>query len=317
MKKIKYKFHITFCIITLFHLSFNYVNSQVNSDSTKNGYGRAKISLFCKNTFDFRNMFSKFSYNTSKKNSNNLVLPRECASYKRTFYDSFNSFESKNWEKGQPWGQYHPSFPHQYYGDSQIFVKDGILHLLNENKPKVFHKSIHDSITITYGTGLINSSNQKCFQYGYFAVRSKNPQGAATWPAFWLTGKNNWPPEIDIFEMYGGKDGKRIHEQTMTVHVGKMESKTKRMILKSMNLPKNTDSVFHIYSCLWEPKRITFYTDGVKIKRIRLSKWMRQFYLEPMYIILNNAVDHDFLNEIKSAKMPQDFQVDWVQVYQK
>jgi beta-glucanase (GH16 family) len=294
-----------------------FLGAQNNIDSTKKGYFRAQISLFCKNSFDFRNTFSRKKYNNATKNSDNLVLPESCKNYKRTFVDSFNILDQTKWSAGQPWGRYHPSFPHQYYGDSQIFVKDGILHLLNERKMYTFNKNKSDSITIPYGTGLINSFNQICFQYGYFAIRSKNPSGPGTWPAFWLTGKNNWPPEIDIFEMYGGKDGKKIHEQTMTIHVGKTETHTKRMILKAMNLPTNTDSVFHIYACHWEPKKITFYTDGVKIKTIKLSKWMRQFYKEPMYLIVNNALDHNYLKEISTAKMPQDFQVDWVQVYQQ
>jgi beta-glucanase (GH16 family) len=75
--------------------------------------------------------------------------------------------------------------------------------------------------------------NQKCFKYGYFAIRSKNPTGPATWPAFWLTGQKNWPPEIDIFEMYGKSNGEKIHRQTMTVHMGKTETRTKRMVVKS------------------------------------------------------------------------------------
>jgi len=35
-----------------------------------------------------------------------------------------------------------------------------------------------------------------------------------------------------------------------------------------------------------------------------------------MYIIVNNALDHDHLNKLKGASMPQDFEVDWIQVYQ-
>ena len=52
----------------------------------------------------------------------------------------------------------------------------------------------------------------------------------------------------------------------MTIHLGKTETRTKRMIVKSINLPKDTDQKFHIYACHWEPKKITFYTDGIKVK---------------------------------------------------
>lgn len=291
------------------------VNAQ-SSDTTKNGFGKLKFALFFKHNLDMRNGFSKINYHFTKKNCDSLVLPKTCRNYKRTFYDSFNFFDESKWSKGQPWGSYHPDFHHQYYGTKQIFVKDGLLHLLNEYNPQTFNINTKDSITIPYGTGLINSLNQRCFQYGYFAIRSKNPTGPATWPAFWLTGKNNWPPEIDIFEMYGKANGKTIHRQTMTVHIGKLETHTKKMVVKSINLPKDTDKKFHIYACHWEPKKITFYTDGVKVKTIKLNKWMRQFYKEPMYLIINNALDHDHLESLKAAEMPQDFQVDWVQVYQ-
>ena len=288
-----------------------------NSDSTKNGFGKAKLGLFFKNNVDFRNGFSKINYRFTEKNCDSLILPKNCQNFKRTFYDSFNFFDETKWSKGQPWGSYHPDFQHQYYGSKQIYVKDGLLHLLNEYDPQTFNKNTKDSLTIPYGTGLINSLNQKCFQYGFFAVRSKNPVGPATWPAFWLTGKKNWPPEIDIFEMYGKSKGKTIHRQTMTVHIGKLETHTKKMVVKSIQLPKDTDTKFHIYGCLWEPKKITFYTDGIKVKTIKLNRWMRQFYQEPMYLILNNALDHEHLEPLKTAQMPQDFQVDWVQVYQK
>jgi beta-glucanase (GH16 family) len=311
------KWLLKFAILLFCCFLGNLGKSQNNSDSTKVGYTRAKIGLFFKSTFDFRNSFTKIRYTISAKNSDSLILPKTCRNMQRTFVDSFNFFDETKWSKGQPWGNYHPDFHHQYYGPNQVFVKDGLLHLLNEYQPTTFNKNTKDSITIPYGTGLINSLNQKCFKYGYFAIRSKNPIGPATWPAFWLTGQKNWPPEIDIFEMYGKNNGKRIHRQTMTIHMGKTETHTKRMIVKSINLPKDTDQKFHIYACHWEPKKITFYTDGIKVKTIKLNKWMRQFYQEPMYLIVNNALDHEHLDALKNATMPQDFQVDWIQVFQR
>ena len=70
-----------------------FLGAQNNIDSTKQGYFRAQISLFCKNTFDFRNTFSRKKYNNAIKNSDNLVLPESCKNYNRTFVDSFNIFD--------------------------------------------------------------------------------------------------------------------------------------------------------------------------------------------------------------------------------
>jgi hypothetical protein len=63
-----------------------FLGAQNNIDSTKQGYFRAQISLFCKNTFDFRNTFSRKKYNNAIKNSDNLVLPESCKNYRQQPY---------------------------------------------------------------------------------------------------------------------------------------------------------------------------------------------------------------------------------------
>lgn len=51
--------------------------------------------------------------------------------------------------------------------------------------------------------------------YGYFETREKLPPGGIKyWPAFWLSGKDSWPPEIDVFELMG-QDSSYF---TMTLH---------------------------------------------------------------------------------------------------
>lgn len=285
-------------------------------DSTKNGIGRAKFSIFFKRYFDFKNIGSARRYRKAEKSTSNLTYPWKKGKYGLAFEDNFDSFNNTKWQKGQPWGRFHGQYPHQYYGDTEVFVSNGILHLQNRYAPIKVNQA-DSQITIPYGTGLINSYYSFNATYGYFAIRSKNPPGAATWPAFWLTGRYNWPPEIDIFEMYGRCTGKDIHKQTMSIHFGKIENRTKGLLAKSTQLPSNTDTCFHIYSCLWEPNCIKFYTDGVHLKTIKLNKWMKQFYSEPMYIILNNAVDHRYLNCIDKAQLPSTFEVDWIKVFQR
>jgi beta-glucanase (GH16 family) len=287
-----------------------------NIDSTADGIGKAKASMFFKRNLDIRNLGSKGRYRKQEKSTVRLAFPFESENYKQVFEDNFDSLNREVWGVGQPWGRFHGQFPHQYYGDTEVFTQNGILHLQNRFAPHVFTQA-DTQLTIPYGTGLINTWGSKNFTFGYFAIRSKNPTGPATWPAFWLTGKNNWPPEIDIFEMYGGCNGDKIHDQTMTLHFGKIENQTKTLWVKKMPLPDNTDSEFHIYSCLWEPGKVSFYTDGVEIKQFHLNQWMDQFYKEPMFIILNNAVDHRYLDCIKNDKLPVDFEIDWIRIYQK
>lgn len=323
-------------------------------DSTKMGFRVAKISMYFKKNWDFRSARYGRQFKHQTKNTTSLVLPEEAKDYQLVFEDNFDTFNPAVWFKGQPWGRFHPDNAHQFYGDPQVFVADGKLHLLNEprpypiiieNQPKgdvermyramnetnLIHKDIIQiqrvnatgsdtgklAVMIPYSVGVVNTFHSQNFTYGYFAVRSKNPSGPATWPAWWLTGKNNWPPEIDIFEMYGKVTGKSINTQTMTVHTGKIETHTKQMMMKKLRVSEDTDSAFHIYACLWTPKKIDFYTDGNKVKSIRFNRWMAQFLKEPMYLVLNNALENTYIPQlIESGNKTSDFQVDWVKVYQ-
>ena len=65
----------------------------------------------------------------------------------------------------------------------------------------------------------VSSLSQKSFkqQYGRFECRMTIPHEKYVWPAFWMWG-STWPPEIDVHELYGGKDGKKAGRQEMGLH---------------------------------------------------------------------------------------------------
>jgi beta-glucanase (GH16 family) len=301
-------------LLSILCAGFSDVTGQTPLDSTRYGFARGKTGLMLKRGWDLANAPGSGHYRQAAKNAEMLKLPEEAINFVPVFTDEFDSLNTNIWQIGQPWGRYHGQQPHQYYGDSEVFVKNGVLFLQNRYAPRNF-ASGDSSINIPYGTGLINTANTRTFQYGFFAIRSKNPSGPATWPAFWLTGKNNWPPEIDIFEMYGKKTGKSIHRQTMALHFGKIETHTKTHLMKAVNLIPDTDSAFHIYACLWTTDKVVFYTDGVPVRQIRMNKWMRQFYQEPMYMVVNNAVDHRYLAYLNNSRLPVSMEVDWIRVY--
>jgi len=290
------------------------VCGQSKLDSTRTGFVRGKTGPMLKRGWDLSNTPGSGHYRQADKNTQTLCLPEEAHDFVPVFSDEFDSLNTNIWQIPLPWGRYHFLQPLQSYADSEVFVKNGVLILQNRHAPKKF-PSGDTGIIIPYGTGLINTAHSRTFQYGFFAIRSKNPSGPATWPAFWLTGKNNWPPEIDIYEMYGEKTGKTIHRQTMTLHFGKIETRTKTLLMNAVTLTPDTDTAFHIYACLWTPDRVVFYTDGVPVRSIRMNKWMRQFYQEPMYLVVNNAVDHRYLQHIDNSRLPVALEVDWIRVY--
>lgn len=292
------------------------LSAQNPLDSTRDGLFSGRWGIFKQSNLDLNNGFGHSRYRREEKSTDRLAFPFDSEGYRLVFEDNFDSLDLKKWQIGQPWGRFHAQTPHQYFGDSEVYVKNGILFLENRYAPKYFSHA-DTQMKIPYGTGLINTYYSKQFLYGYFAIRCKNPKGPATWPAFWLTGRDNWPPEIDIFENYGRCNGKSIHEQTMTLHFGKIETRTKTLVTKSFRLTEDTDEAFHIYSCLWEPGKVTFYTDGVRVRTIKLNRWMQQFYNEPMYLLINNAVDYRYLNCLDNSTLPVTLEVDWVRVFSR
>lgn len=327
-------------------------NQSFTNDTTIKGFRSASMGINFKQGWNvLGNNWGSIKYRFGKKNRDVLTFPkshykdfqqlnqplnftpkdsfqqvfltkegRKYYSFYSIFIDSFKSFQSNIWQIGQPWGNFHPQNHNQYYGDSSVHIARENLILDNLYQPRNFvvpKQNGADTVSIPMNVGLVNTFHSRNFRYGYFAIRSKNPTGPATWPAFWLTGKNNWPPEIDIFEMYGGKKGKRIHRQTMTLHVGKIESGTKKQVVRHFWLPRNTDTLFHIYACYWTPNRVEYYTDGIKVRSVRFNHWMKQFMQEYMYIVLNNQIEAKYLPELQKMGYPTShFEVDWIQVYQ-
>ncbi|MBL7835917.1 MAG: glycoside hydrolase family 16 protein [Bacteroidetes bacterium] len=272
---------------------------------------------FFKNNLSLRNAWIKTKYNFQKHRPRIVPLLSDTGVWQLTFEDDFDTLNLSKWRRGQAWGEFHPEHPHQYYSSDMIKTKDGLLYLGGQYKPKTF-KSADSSISIPFAIGLINSDISFQQKYGYFEIRSKNPKGPATWPAFWLTGATKWPPEIDIFEMYGRKSGKNINNQYATIHYGKSGSHSRGFLSKKVNLPNNTDTAFHVYGCEWTPQAIKFFTDGRLIAFVKVNKRLRAWMDEPMVIILNNAFDEAYLQYLKPYEaVKNEFVVDWIRVYKR
>lgn len=274
-------------------------------------------TYFFKNSLSVRNAVLQTGYSMNKSEIKTTDTLPFRSGWTLTFFDNFDSLDTKKWRKGQAWGEYHPDYLHQYYSPFEIQTKGGYLYLGGAYSPKTYVKNDTTSYTIPYAVGIINSDISFSQKYGYFEIRSKNPAGAATWPAFWLTGAHRWPPEIDIFEMYGKKGAGAIHNQYATIHWGKAGKKSRGYLTKKINLPNNTDTVFHVYGCEWSDKFIKFYTDGKLVRYIRVNKRLRKWLNDEMVVIINNSFDHRYLQYLPADFKRNEFVVDWVRVYRK
>ncbi len=320
-------------------LSFAFITAFAQNANDSFGENKKPIKLFYfKNHLSVRNGLIKTGYALNKPETKQHDTTPFKPGWTLTFSDEFDTLYTHKWRKGQPWGEYHGAYLHQYYSNNEIKTKNGYLYLGGSYSPKTYVKE-DTTFTIPFAVGLINSDvsfSQKygyfeiylVFQislfdvsfsqkYGYFEIRSMNPAGAATWPAFWLTGAHRWPPEIDIFEMYGKKDKGTIHNQYATIHFGKDGKRSRGYLSKKINLPNNTDSVFHVYACEWDPKFIKFYTDCKLVNYIRVNKRLRKWLNDEMVVIINNSFDHRYLEYIHDEFQSNQFVIDYVRVYKR
>ena len=113
-----------------------------------------------------------------------------------------------------------------------------------------------------WSSGLIQASNTFSQAYGYFEMRADLPEGAGSWPGFWLLNADgHWPPELDIVETFGANPS----ALTNSVHTGETGQHTYQTVWTHQ--PTLT-SGFHTFGALWTPTTITFTYDGDAIGQI-------------------------------------------------
>lgn len=208
----------------------------------------------------------------------------------------------------------------QHYTDriENTYLANGSLHIkaIAENFTDQGH-------TKEYTSARLNS--KYAFTYGRVEVRAKLPQGAGTWPAIWMLGKNiaepggywfdefgttPWPAcgEIDIMEHWGTNPNyvsSAIHTPSSfggTVNVGG-------------TFLGDVFNSFHVYEMEWSPEKITFSVDGDEIYTYQPSEknpstWP---FDSEQYLLLNVAINGDIGPSFSSGEMV----IDYVRVYEE
>ena len=257
------------------------------------------------------------------------VLASPGGEYKTVFEDNFQYVLDKDkWEYAQPWGNYHPDYLHQYYDIDGIvcYTSDKGLVLGLKNLPQTFfNEASQHPITIPTVVGMVHSKDS--WKYGWFEAMIKLPEGQSYWPAFWLTGKNSWPPEIDIFEAYSHigpkydkpnffKWFKRPNQKIQpNLHYGNVRDGSKQMYgPRDIPIPKVTER-FVQYACLWEKNKIEIYYDGAMVFKCTDSKILEWYnkYNTQQYIVINHGLHSSF----PSNPTESDMLVRSVKVMQK
>ena len=202
-------------------------------------------------------------------------------------FTDYTTFESK-WNYLYPWGSDHNGSARMYGSTSDhnhIYITSG--GVLNVKATRITWNegnSPHSPyLPIRYHSGAVHAKHQILIndQFPDYEVKGEFqvPTASGTWPAFWLTGVNSWPPESDIMEFKGnsvnwqntmdGPDWTNVHTQSTQTTVSNAGNwHTYRAWITKVNA---TDVDIH------------YYIDGVW-KAVHRAP---NFVNSPMWLIVN------------------------------
>ena len=175
--------------------------------------------------------------------------------------------------------------------------------------------------TTTFQTGCLDTKGLFSFLYGKLEVRAKLPQGSGSWPAIWLMPQESkyggWPRsgEIDVME--------HLNFDTVfyqTLHSSYIDQLNKKEDPKYFAKPAFNVGAFNVFGMEWYADRIDFFVNGRKTfsyPKIAGDSTATQWpFDQPFYIILNQALGGNWPGPVHEAHLPQQFEIDYVRVYQ-
>lgn len=147
--------------------------------------------------------------------------------------------------------------------------------------------------------------------FGYYVARIKFHREQGHWPAFWLMGDGvhrvgddgRDGTEIDIVEK-PWLDGRICHAVHWDGYGEAHKSEAHKPTVEGVM------DGWHTFSLMWTPEEYVFYVDGKESWRTKAGGICRA----PLYIKLTDEIG-DWAGDIKKAKLPDQFMVDYVRVY--
>jgi beta-glucanase (GH16 family) len=147
--------------------------------------------------------------------------------------------------------------------------------------------------------------------FGYYVARAKLQKEPGHWSAFWMTGpgvgkvgdEGRDGTEIDIMEKPWLDD--RVQH---TLHWDGYREHHKSEGHKA-TVPGVMDG-WHTFGLLWLPDQYVFYVDGKETWRSRAGGVCQV----PQYMLLSDEIG-SWAGDIAKAKLPDQFMVDYVRVY--
>jgi len=272
-------------------------------------------NICLKTRFDFYRAFEPHKLST--------ISPLLKPGYTLTFFDNFHKkswgsiTDKEKWIVGEGWGAFHPQNQICYFDEPEIRNSEGIFSV--KYKPKEFEFE-GKKIVIPFAVSWLSSLMSYKQQYGRFECRMTLPKEKGTWPAFWLWGPT-WPPEIDVIEAYGRKDGKSIINQEINLHYrfdDNIKSQMRAWKIKVDNYDENLNERYHEFVVEWRPNIIEFYTDGIKVFEYTNPEVLKTFNLENLtqHIVINHNLQRfSYIKPEEYENYYSEFKVDYIRAY--
>lgn len=248
--------------------------------------------------------------------SRNFIIPND---YKLEYSDDFtkmsiDEFDTK-YIRRQFWGDYHPNGLQQWYDPKAVTLNNGLNLSVTQNTKEVTSYNVIGKImldnqepkTIPNGVGLVTSN--EAFGYGIYEWNIILPIGSQLWPAIWLTGKDSWPPEIDVIEGYSSDDMRYKRNLNTNIHCG-INNQTHYGVGANRHglfVDKNDTLNLILH---WTKDYIKIYYNGFYCRVLTNKDDMKWFTDVEMRVVMNNALREkglDFRNISVRPLIVKDF----------
>ncbi len=297
--------------------TFNKVSSLLGRDS-KNDFS---YQLYRNNKLYLRENGSSITVYQYKSDDGDGIK-KACSFHLRSEASSYvsDSFDgtsiSSQWQKGYPWyTNYHNhSAVHR---DSNVVVSGGRVLLKatkrgdnewikNSAGQTGYSDSINNNTWKRYvaWTGVI-SINKKVFNKGSYIEGSfkqpNSPRGY--WTAFWLNGRDSWPPETDMFEYLSSKGTSTWYTAT---HGG-----TEGAGWQTNSAVGNLRTQYHTFAIDWGYNYMKMYVNGSLYFEAPDTSYQKN-----MYLILNTGIGAWESEPDSTTKWGEGLECKWIRGFQ-
>ena len=160
------------------------------------------------------------------------------------------------------------------------------------------------------------------FQYGKVEVRAKIDAQTGLWPAIWTLGvSGEWPSngEVDIMEYYDDKILANYAVAAVKAFTAIWDTATLKVDALG---GKAWADQFHIWTLEWDEQQMQIFVDNRLLNTIDLNTTInksdgRNPFRQPHYLLLNLALGGNRGGSLEKTKLPSEYLIDYVRVYQR